>query len=65
MARKSKVGPVREYLINEQGKIMVGIADAVRLEYFIQAEQLKEFRKILSVAIELCGEEKPKESKNE
>ena len=32
------------------------IDDAIKAEEFLQAENLKEFRRILSVAIQLCGE---------
>lgn len=63
MSRKSKVEPIREYLSNERSQIIVGIDDAIKAEEFLQAEQLKEFRRILSVAIQLCGEGKPKEEK--
>lgn len=65
MSRKCKVEPVRKYLNGERSKIIVEINDAVQSENFIQADQLKEFRQVLSVAIQLCGEEKTKEDKKE
>lgn len=64
MARISKIELVRKYLNGERSKIIVEINDAVQSENFIQAEQLKEFRQVLSVAIQMCEKEKPTEGKN-
>ena len=56
MARRSRIEPVREFLRDERSKIITKIDDAIKAEEFLQAENLKEFRRILSVAIQLCGE---------
>ena len=64
MSRKSKLEPVRKFLISEQSKIITKIDDAIKAEEFLQAENLKGFRRILSVAMQLCGEEKLKGDKD-
>ncbi len=61
MARRSRIEPVREFLRDERSKIITKIDDAIKAEEFLQAENLKEFRRILSVAIQLCGEREIKE----
>ena len=65
MARKSKIEPVREYLRSERDLIRTKIEEAIDSEDYIKAECLKGFRIILTVAIQMCENEKPKEDKKE
>ncbi len=65
MARRSKIEPVRKYLRNERDLIRTKIDEACDVEDYTQAEYLKGFREILTNAIQLCEEGKPKEVKNE
>lgn len=53
MSRKSKIEPVRKYLIETLRRIIERQAEADG-----KAEMLKGFREMLSEAIALCGEEK-------
>ena len=61
MARKSRIEPVRKFL--EEAKTMTAKEQdaAARTERFHDAEIYKAFKNVLLRALELCGEEKPKE----
>ena len=60
MSRKSRIEPVREYLLNERKKVIKNYEIAIQAEELDDAKCFLDFRRILSVAIQLCGEEKPK-----
>ena len=65
MARKSRIEPVRKFL-EEARKDSEGLqAKAAHEQMYARAEMLKSFKDVLARAIELCGEEKPKEDKKE
>ncbi len=56
MARKSKIAPVREYLIIAVAAASKEQADAARTERYRDAETYKCFKDVLARALELCGD---------
>lgn len=57
MARKSKIAPVREYLIIAVAAASKEQADSARTERYRDAETYKCFKDVLARALELCGTE--------
>lgn len=62
MARKSRIEPVRKFLKEAMDMTVKELDTAARTERFHDAEVYKAFKNVLGRAIELCGEEKPKEA---
>ena len=65
MARKSRIEPVRKFLEEASEMTKKEQDAAARTERFYDAEIYKAFKNILLRAIELCGNEKPKEVEKE
>jgi len=65
MARKSRIEPVRKFLEEAYEMTKKEQDTAARTERFHDAEVYKAFKNVLLRAIELCGNEKPKEDKKE
>lgn len=64
MARKSRTEPVRELLEEAKKKILEKMYLSINIKDFLGAEVYNRFiEDILTPAIKLCGEEKPKEDK--
>ena len=64
MARRSRIEPVRKFLEEACEMTKKELDVAARTERFRDAEVYKAFKNLLLRAIELCGEEKPKEGKD-
>ena len=63
MARKSKTEPVRRFLMEAYAQAEQSQEKLARTEEYEKAAMVKGFKDVLFRAIELCGEEKPKEDK--
>ena len=65
MARKSRIEPVREFLKEARKDSEKLQLKAASEQLYERAEMLKSFKDVIARALELCGEEKPKEDKKE
>lgn len=65
MSRKSRIEPVRQFLKEARKDSERLELKAASEQLYERAEMLKSFKDVLVRALELCGEEKPKEDKIE
>ena len=64
MARRSRIEPVRRFLMEAYTQAEQSQEKLARTEEFEKAAMVKSFKDVLFRAIELCGEEKSKEVAN-